>query len=89
MVCTGTRFLSFPPGRGEKFVGKFLKAFDPDMHNGAGWAEWTSHENLARRFNSSAEVYTFWATPSKIRPTNSDGRPNRPLTNYQIEARQL
>jgi hypothetical protein len=89
MVCRGVAGLSPNGPTAQDMNGKFLKAFDPDAHNGRGWAEWTSQRHLARRWNSPGEVLEFWRTVAKEHPVRADGKPNRPLTAFTIEPMQV
>lgn len=59
----------------------YLKAFDPERHQGRGEARFTGDKNKALRF-SSENAFECWRLASKRRPFRPDGKPNRPLTAF-------
>lgn len=65
-------------------TGKYLESYDPDYLDGLGAWSWTSDRAKAVRFKGIADAFDTWKRRSSIRPTRSDGRPNRPLTAYSV-----
>jgi hypothetical protein len=65
--------------------GHYLARFDVDAHNGRGLVEWTASPLRALRFGSMPEAFTLWRMQSNVQPRRADGRPNRPLTAYNVE----
>lgn len=63
----------------------YVKAFDPDAHDGRGHAAFTPHQADALQFDSHKEVFEFWRQTSTVLPVRPDGKPNRPLTAYTCE----
>jgi hypothetical protein len=72
-------------GRSTPFDGKFVKSFDPDAHRGRGAVVAVLEPLDALRFTTTAEAHSFWRQASKVQPLRPDGKPNRPLTAYNIE----
>jgi hypothetical protein len=66
-------------------AGQFLMSYDPDAHQGRGYACWTDDIGVAMKFKTSGDAWLFWRKPSKVRPIRPDGRPNRPLTAFSVE----
>jgi hypothetical protein len=71
-------------GWGEPVEGLWLKSFDVDALDGRGVEEWTRHIDEAMRFADLGAAFEAWKRPSKVRPLRADGRPNRPLSAYNI-----
>jgi len=65
--------------------GLFLVSYDPDANDGRGQVEWTDNVNRAMRFPDTISAFRFYRQTSKLRPTRADGKPNRPLTAFNIE----
>lgn len=72
-------------GYATSIEGMYLKAFDPDALMGRGRVEGTLKLQEAMKFDTSQQAHEFWRQTSKEYPTRQDGRPNRPLTLYNIE----
>lgn len=88
MRCAGVAGQVLGPDNSQQSpVGQYLKSFDPEAHDGFGWADWTNSLAEAQRFDSQIEVFACWKQTSKVRPTRPwDGQPNRPLTVFTVEA---
>jgi hypothetical protein len=69
--------------------GAYLEEADFEYAGGFGAAKWTEDVARALRFESMLDALVFWRTQSKTRPYRSDGRPNKPLTAYTVEIREL
>ena len=69
--------------------GQYLKSYDPEAHDGQGFAEWTDDPSQAKKFISALDAHALWTTIPKSRPTRPDGRPNRPLTAFSIAVEEL
>lgn len=70
--------------RGGPVLGEYLKAFDVDAHEGRGDATFTKNVAKAMRFKDVAEALAAYQMQSKLRPMRRDGRPNRPLTAFNM-----
>jgi len=68
----------------EKMLGEYLMRADIEAYDGRGYAEFTKKVKKAKRFASYDEAFEFWRAQSKTRPLRPDGRPNRPLTAFNI-----
>lgn len=69
--------------------GQYLQSYDPDAYDGHGWATWTDDPERALRFMKAGDALTFWRQQSVVKPIRADGHPNRPLTTYTVEVRNL
>lgn len=67
----------------------YLQSFDPDAHDGRGDAELTDDLAAAMRFENAVEAMRLWQTQSTVQPTRLDGKPNKPLTAFTIEVKQV
>ena len=65
-------------------VGRYVRQFDPDGHDGRGDLVTTADIHEALTFPSAAEAMMFWQSQSKVRPLRADGKPNRPLTAFTV-----
>ena len=71
---------------GQTEVNAWLQAYDilTDEHPAV-----TPNPELAKRFEMLSDALDFWKQVSPLHPTRLDGRPNRPLTVWSVEMRQL
>jgi len=69
--------------------GKYLKGFDIEAYYGRGTAWFTTNVSEAYRFKSLGELFNTWKTQSKTTPYRPDGKPNRPLTAFNITPRLI
>jgi hypothetical protein len=67
----------------------YLEGYDADANDGGGDAAWTADPDKAMRFANATDVLMFWRQQSKVKPRREDGRPNRPLTAWTVEPRNL
>lgn len=72
-------------GRRTAIDGMYVKRFDPDAKQGRGELVATPDVHDALTFASTTEAHAFWVQTSKVQPVRSDGKPNRPLTAYNVE----
>lgn len=88
IVCRGLagRLLDESP---PPLDGSWLQRFDPEYNNGSGRAEWTTDPAKAMRFETMGEASCLWRYQSVKRPLRLDGRPNRPLTAYNVKIGSL
>lgn len=71
---------------------QYLKSFDPEKNAPSypcGEAIATYDINEAMKFPSMIAVWEFWKTESKLRPLRPDGKPNRPLTAFNISPQRV
>jgi hypothetical protein len=77
--------LGFVNGTPCPHAGQYLSRYDPDAHEGQGWADFTHDPRAALRFVDAAAALKLWRSTSKVLPKRPDGKPNRPLTALSIE----
>lgn len=58
---------------------------DFDGMGGRGTIVMTQDKSKAKRFDGPAEALAYYQTASKAVPLRPDGRPNRPLTAYNVQ----
>lgn len=68
----------------EPRMGGYLKFYDPDGNDGAGAWEFTDDKSQAITFIDSGAAHECWRQVSKRRPVRLDGKPNRPLTQFNV-----
>jgi len=87
LVCHGlaTEGVPSPP----ELEGQYLESFDVEAHDGRGTAAWTGDLESAMRFEDLVSAVGAWQTISKKRPRRPDGKPNRPLTAFNVEPKLL
>jgi hypothetical protein len=64
--------------------GSYLAAYDPDGNDGHGTASWTADPHKAMTFSSGQEAAACYHAVPRKRPVRPDGRPNRPLTIFNV-----
>lgn len=67
----------------------YLMTCDFEANGGRGFLTVTTDQRCAKRFSSGREALEYWRTQSKTVPLRPDGKPNRPLTAYTIEIKQV
>lgn len=65
--------------------GEYLRAYDPEGLDGMGSFEWTPNLTEALKLSDHPAAFGLWRSVPKSRPRRSDGKPNRPLTAFNIE----
>lgn len=84
IICQG-----FADNRACDTMGQYLERFDPNWGDGLGRAWWTPYVGDAMKFPDGAVALSLWRASSTVRPRRLDGAPNRPLTAYTVEIRNL
>lgn len=70
--------------------GGWLCHYDPDAYEGGGSVVVTRDPAVAIRFAGPSEALNMWQSQSSTMPIRpEDGKPNRPLTAFTIELREL
>jgi hypothetical protein len=69
--------------------GQYLESFDADAMRGRGLVAWTDDPQKAKLFASFGNAHEFYRTQSKTHPLRDDGKPNRPLTAYNVTIVQI
>jgi hypothetical protein len=87
LICHGLATAGVPSA--PELEGQYLESFDVEAHDGRGTATWTLDPGSAMQFDSLPAAIEAWQTVSRRRPVRPDGRPNRPLTAFHVEPRQL
>jgi hypothetical protein len=69
-------------------LGGYIKSFDAEANDGMGAVRTGSIED-ALVFDTKHSAILFWQQSPKCRPLRPDGKPNRPLTAYDVEIAPL
>lgn len=65
--------------------GKYLERYDPEGENGMGTFAWTADKSKAMAFGDVMDIFKLYQTVPQCRPFRDDGKPNKPLTSFNIE----
>jgi len=66
-------------------LGPYLRFYDPEADDGRGRWKWTGNKKLARVFANEMEAMECWRSVPRCHPVReSDGKPNRPLTQFNV-----
>jgi len=69
----------------EPKLGPYLRSYDPEADDGRGTWKWTGNKKLARVFANEMEAMECWRAVPKCHPVReTDGKPNRPLTQFNV-----
>ena len=70
----------------EQFVGdvRYLQSYDVDAAGGRGVVKLTTDRKRAMLFSSHETAWAAWSMQSSVQPLRDDGKPNRPLTAYNV-----
>ena len=66
------------------YDGVYLETFDPDGNNGRGLFSMTNDIDKAKKFDTITDAMSFWRLQSTTHPYRLDGRPNLPLTSFNV-----
>jgi hypothetical protein len=66
-------------------TGKFVSFYDPDAEGGRGMYLTTNDPAEALQFESKEEAARCVRQQSSVAPYRADGKPNRPLTAFDLE----
>lgn len=72
-----------------QFGPGWVETFDAEAHQGRGRVTVTRQPKKALAFKDVGAAMTAWRTQSKVQPLREDGKPNRPMTAFTVEVRQL
>ena len=78
------RNLGLADGREGPAYGQYLKEYDPSALGGMGDWKWTPNRDEAIKFPNAAAVFKAYNASPKCHPTRPDGKPNKPLTAFNI-----
>jgi len=81
--CLALQGIARHPGRRNP-AGQYLRAYDPEAHDGQGEARWTADPAKAMVFPSKPAAWALYTAVPTARPTRPDGQPNRPLCAFSI-----
>ena len=70
-------------------IGQYLESYDPEAYDGRGSATWTNDLAKAMRFDGLTAAMNEWRRRSTKRRVRPDGKPNRPLTAFNVEPRPV
>lgn len=85
-----TVIVAYGPVSGSyQICGEYLKSYDPEAHDGFGDATFTTDINKALVFDTFAAALLFTRQQPANRPLRADGRPNRPLTAFTLEYKDV
>lgn len=68
---------------------QYLKFYDIEAYDGRGTAEFTRDRDQALCFLSAKDAMEAWRAVPANRPLRPDGCPNRPLTAFTMEIKEL
>jgi hypothetical protein len=74
---------------GKPVSGPYLEWFDVDANGGRGADRWTHDLGKAMRFPSFEAAMECWRAQSTHTPLRDDGKPNRPLTAYNVSIEKV
>jgi len=66
-------------------VATYVRDCDFDADHGRGRIIMTQKQDEAKRFDDVTAALDFYRTASKVVPIRPDGKPNRPLTAYNVQ----
>jgi hypothetical protein len=66
-------------------VPTYVQDVDFDADEGRGRIIMTQKRYEAKRFDTPGEALEYYRTQSKVVPIRPDGKPNRPLTAYNVQ----
>jgi len=85
-----TVIIAYGPVSGTYTIdGEYVKSYNPDAHDGRGDASFTKLLEEALRFTDMTEALEFAMRQPECRPRRADGRPNRPLTAFTLEYKNV
>ena len=88
LVCQGLAGATIT-GQTDAPIGAYLASFDVNAHDGRGTCTWTGELDQAMHFPRLSAAILAWQTQSRVRPRRPDGKPNRPLTAFHVEPREV
>lgn len=81
---------SYANGQPFDCAGQYLQWYDPDIPDAADiMFGFTPELDKAKRFASAVELFEEWRRVRKPDPVRWDGKPNRPLTAFTVEALRI
>lgn len=83
------RIVSDALGRRTLYDGLYVLNFDPDARHGLGEMKCTHDLDKALTFANHAAAHAYWTQASKVQPLRPDGKPNRPLTAFNVALIQV
>lgn len=83
------RLMGLADGRKTRYDGLYLKSSDVDANDGRGSIEAVHDPRDAMRFKSLDQVFDYWRRQSNTVPFRPDGKPNRPLTAFNISPERM
>lgn len=78
------RIFAFGVANGPDDIRAWVEAYDPDAAGGRGHIGFTRIKDKALTFPSVRDAMDFYTQVSKVLPVRDDGKPNRPLTAYNL-----
>jgi hypothetical protein len=83
------QIISDAAGLTEYHNGNYLEDYDPNANHGMGVIVSCQDISHAKRFSDTMAALECWKAVSLERPRRNDGKPNRPLTAYNIVLQQV
>lgn len=74
-------------GQPSPYDGEYIVAFNVDAHDGRGELFTTADPEQALNFHDLSLAIAYWKRQSTVKPLRADGKPNCPLTAYNIHIR--
>lgn len=79
------RLVGTSEGRRTSLDGAYVVTYDPDAHEGAGRLRVTRQLTKARHSGNPVSAQQYYEQQSVARPLGRDGKPNHPLTRYNVK----
>lgn len=72
-----------------EFDGQFLKSYEPNGDSVLGLGEWTNNVKEAIKYKTFNFAFETWKAERTVNPIKRiDGKPDRPLTAFNIEIKE-
>ena len=85
MTVIVLKILGYADGRPCAWDGMFVKSMDFEAHDGRGSISPTDDVEKAKHFISARQAYEYFNMVPANRPVRPDGKPNKPLTAFNLE----
>jgi hypothetical protein len=85
LICRG-----YANGMPCPFDGMYLERYNPNGDERRGLGRWTKDKADAKRFATKGEAFELWRAVRTVDPVRPwDGKPNRPLTAFNVEITEV
>ena len=70
-------------------INRWIRDFDVDALEGRGSTRFARNPEDALQFDTFFDALKAYRTQSTVTPLRDDGQPNRPLTAYTVEIKEI